>query len=601
MVQHATAAAAASGLPAPLHMSGLERLAKSLDEEGRANEALLLFEHLSALRPRDEAILVSLVKLLGAHGRTLQAMRKLAELRAFATDMDVLLGEIKAQMAPAIERFNAHLGAREIEEAEQYAAALADLAPRNIALLDAAFTCNVALERKETAAAYAAALLALNSSHAGARAFLSGAHADAESEQTPAQAPVQEAHPLLRLRDMHDAISAILCQPLTTEGIVQIEQLLEASLALAIEVPAGSEWEGWVKHYRLALEAIDLAAVQRPTPKQASDAGLKLVSSAGVPLTWQALQTKAAGLRAKTMFFAAADRTYIDLYAKWYIKSVLKHADVLCLVIVHVIGGAKELAAVAKSVGIKDKRLVYSGDGFDAAAVTTKCYDTPPKGCISKPVAHFQSVRFTRVGAFLQKLKLPVFVSDIDLLLQRGMKDLLERSSDADIVLNENLASANAGSRLTANLLLLNPTANAGRFLRFLKTYLEDFLSRHEVTRWIDQFGLMLARHHLAIHGKTPRIEYFDTTKDINNLMYPSYKENPFRFFSLFHGFDMTSLEAHLDLTADAPKRRKTKRTAKRGTPRAEAHRQSSKPKTRRVPHSNNRRNKTAAKPRRKR
>jgi hypothetical protein len=78
---------------------------------------------------------------------------------------------------------------------------------------------------------------------------------------------------------------------------------------------------------------------------------------------------------------------------------------------------------------IKDKRLVYSGDGFDAAAVTTKCYDTPPKGCIAKPVAHFQSVRFTRLNAFLQKLKLPVFVSDIDLLLQRGMKDLLERSS----------------------------------------------------------------------------------------------------------------------------------------------------------------------------
>ena len=168
------------------------------------------------------------------------------------------------------------------------------------------------------------------------------------------------------------------------------------------------------------------------------------------------------------------------------------------------------------------------------------------------------------MNTFLQKLKLPVFVSDIDLLLQRGVKDLLDQSASNDIVLNENSLSANAGSRLTANLLLLNPTPNASHFLRFLKSYLEDFLSRDEVTRWIDQFGLMLARHHLMLHAKAPRIGYFDTAKDINNLMYPSYQENPYRFFSLYHGFDMSSLEKHLDFTAEKPKPRKAKAPAKR-------------------------------------
>ena len=567
-MQHAAAPISAIGSSAPLHMGGIETLARSLHAEGRGKEALLLFEHLAAIRPRDEAILLPLVRLLGAQGRTLQAIEKLAELRSVSTDTNALVDEVKAQMVPAIERFNMHLAAAEIEEAEHYAAALAALAPRNIALMEAAFSCNVALERRDKAAAYASALLALNSSHPGAQTFLYGSDAsnkpDTEAAPVAVESAADNVHPLLRLRDMHDAISAILCEPLAAGGIAQIEELLAASRALAIEVPAGSEWEGWVKHYRLALEAIDLAAVQSPTPKQTSDAGLKLMSSAGVPLTWQDLQGKATRLRAKTMFFAAADRAYIDLYAKWYVKSILKHADVPCLIVLHVIGGAKGLREIAKSVGIQDKRLVYSGDAFDAAAVTTKCYDTPPKGQIAKPVAHFQSVRFTRLNAFLQKLKLPVFVSDIDLLLQRGMKDLLDRSSDADIVLNENLLSANAGSRLTANLLLLNPTENAGRFLRFLKGYLEDFLSRGEVTRWIDQFGLMLARHHLVMHGKEPRIEYFDTTKDINNVMYPSYRENPFRFLSLYHGFDMASLEENLDLGSEQPKRQKAKRPVKR-------------------------------------
>jgi hypothetical protein len=214
-----------------------------------------------------------------------------------------------------------------------------------------------------------------------------------------------------------------------------------------------------------------------------------------------------------------------------------------CLVVVHVIGGMKDLKAVAKSLGITDKRLVFAGDAFDAAAVTTKCYDAPPKGLSAKPIAHFQSVRFLRLGALLQKLDLPVFVSDIDLLLQRGVADLLERCANDDVVLNENGASMHAGSRLTANLLLVNPTENAARFLRFLRASLERALSGAEVSRWIDQLALLLARHHLWLRGDAARIGYFDTNTDINNVMYPSYQENPFRFLSLYHGFDTSSLE----------------------------------------------------------
>ena len=143
----------------------------------------------------------------------------------------------------------------------------------------------------------------------------------------------------------------------------------------------------------------------------------------------------------------------------------------------------------------------------------------------------------------LQNLRLPVFVSDIDLLLQRGVSDLLQRCAQADIVLNENTHSTSAGSRYTANLLLVNPTDNADIFLRFLRRYLVQALSCDEVSRWIDQFALMMARHHLACRGNAPRIDYFDTNVDINNVMYRSYQNHPFRFLSLYHGFDMASLD----------------------------------------------------------
>ena len=90
------------------------------------------------------------------------------------------------------------------------------------------------------------------------------------------------------------------------------------------------------------------------------------------------------------MFFVAADASYVELYARWYVLSILKHCDVPFLMVVHVIGAAGALLAAAKAVGVIDERLVYAGDRFDAEAVTTRCYDAPPKGMAARPIAHFQ-------------------------------------------------------------------------------------------------------------------------------------------------------------------------------------------------------------------
>jgi hypothetical protein len=67
-------------------------------------------------------------------------------------------------------------------------------------------------------------------------------------------------------------------------------------------------------------------------------------------------------------------------------------------------------------------------------------------------------------------------------------------------------------------------------------------LSGPEVSRWIDQFGLLMALRRLQRQVPDLKVGYFDTASDINNVMYRSYQTNPFRFLSLYHGFDMTSL-----------------------------------------------------------
>lgn len=352
-----------------------------------------------------------------------------------------------------------------------------------------------------------------------------------------------DVHPLIRLRDIHDAASAILCERLDIEKLKLALTLQDAGRNLPVPVQPGSDMAAWEKHYRTLIDGVDLSMVVSPTPAPKHLADTAFMTSSGVTLDWEGLQAQADRVGAKAVFFVAADEPYVDLYARWYALSVMRYADVPFLIVVHVIGGSGRLAQIAGAVGIEDEHLVYACDRFDATAVTTRCFDAPPKGEAAKPLAHLQSVRFARAGALLRNLNRPLFVSDIDLLLQRGVRDLIESHQGDDLVLNENGASRAAGSRLTANLLLLNPTAVADHFLSFLAHYLEQKLKGPEVTRWIDQLGLVMARHHIVIRDSNPKIGYFDTKSDINNVMYPSYRDHPFRFFSLFHGFDTSSLE----------------------------------------------------------
>lgn len=525
-------------------LTALRNLARALIAEGRTADALPLLEHLETLQADNSETLQLLALAMRTQGLTLQAIDKLIAWKTVAANTEALANEIRALMPSAIERFNDHLAAGRIAEAEAYAAALAALLPGHAGILNSALSCNIALGRRQETARYAAALLELDPSHAGARAALADNEAVAFDQRIAETLSTSEnIHPLIVLRDIHDLISAILCRDLTDRSIEQARALLQAARCVDVSMLKGTEWEGWATHYRVAIEATDLTLALAPTPSAMDAQEISFVASSGAPLNWAGVQAAARGVQARTVFFAAADASYVDLYARWYVNSILEHCDVPCLVVLHVIGGAEKLPDIARSVGITSERLIFAADHFDVQQVTTKCYDTPPKGLIARPVAHFQSVRFLRLGTLLRQLKLPVFVSDIDLLLQRGVLDLLERCAGADVVLNENLHSASAGSRYTANLLLVNSTENADVFLRYLQDYLDRALSSTEVTRWIDQFGLMQARHHLSRHGVKPRIDYFDTNTDINNVMYKSYQEHPFRFLSLYHGFDVSSLD----------------------------------------------------------
>lgn len=533
---------------AEAQLGELFAVAQTLRAERRPVQALAILAHLVALHPGRTDIRLAHVTALGEAGRVLEALGALEALKPRGVTPE-LLAAIQTQSASAIHRFNLHLSRGEIAEAERIAAALAQMMPRNVAMLKAAQSCNATLGRAAEAIRYAESIVALEPDDREARTSLADMlhevgefGGEIEHRVQLALSPPPGTHGLLALRDLHDAAGLILCRALTARSRSQLDELLRVARALKVETPAGSEWEAWAKHYSVLLDALDMdLALRPPTPRPVGK--IEMMSAGAQKLDWKSLRAKADALGARCVFFAAADEAYVDLYARWYALSVRRYADVPFLTVIHVIGGKGALRRIAAKVGVEDERLVFTADDFDPASATVRIHDAPPKTWTEKPVAHLQSARFLKLGGLLSKLERPVFVSDIDLLLQRGVADLLEAHGEADVVLNENGVTFNAGSRITANLMLVNPTAAGAAFVDAVGEYLEDRLSRTDVTRWIDQVALTLGRHNLQANSPGARIGWFDTTSDINNVMYHSYQDHPFRFLSLFHGFDTSSLE----------------------------------------------------------
>jgi DNA-binding NarL/FixJ family response regulator len=486
---------------------------------------------------------LALLRLLAPHHRPARAplLERLAEADAPAEALALAVddGIARQAAAEALDGFNRAIAGGDLASAERLAAALAAYQPGNRAVLEAALACNRNLGRTARARRYAAALLALDPHHPGAnlvRLEQAEAAEDRAMELTARQglalAPPGALHPLRRLYEAHRALSLHLLRPLDAPGRSAVQALVTAARGVdPMELPEG-EARHWARHYRHLAEAADAGLLGREAPPPPVET---LHRAEGRPLGWPGLRRQARG--ARLAFVVAADPAYLRLYGRAYLGSILRHADLPVVILVHVIGGAGKLPELIRLMDMPDPRILYTADDFAPAAVTTRCHDSD--GPRALPVAHFQCTRFAMARRVLMELRLPVLVSDIDAVLQRGVAELIERFEGCDVVLNRNEASEAFGSHITANLLLAFPTAPGLAWLAELQGYLEAALAGPHVTRWIDQCGLQA-----CWNGSPARFGWFDTTADINNVMYPRWMPNPFLFLSLFHGFDMASLPA---------------------------------------------------------
>jgi tetratricopeptide (TPR) repeat protein len=512
-------------------------------------ETAAMLPHMLDVENGDTAL--TLMRQLTEAGRLAEAAQCLAKVRQFYSDLHVVLDDIQALADLTLRQYQAHLAVGELSQAANCLDILVQIAPGSPEFLQEAFALSQTLEDTQNSVLYAKHLLLLDPTHYDALEVMvrfceqsGNTRGEAEYRLRLAGLNGQRQHSVAQLYNICEGLNATLLNPLDDHTADLVEQFLAAARAVPDSAEARSElYLGWEKHYRLTIEAIDVSPLAEPTTILQPYPPILFMASTGRMMSGaEDLRSAAAQVGAKVVFFVAADEAYVQLYAKLYISSVLKNSHVPCLVIVHLIGGADRVGAMATEIGITDDRLIYSADGFDPKRANGRCYRPPPTGWCGL-AAYYQSARFQWLGYFLEQLNLPMFVSDIDLLLQREVGDLLARCAAADVTFNENSDSRSYSSRLTANLILVQPTAIAKRFADVLGHYLTRALQKDAIHYMIDQCAVLMARHIVA-RETSPRYGYFDTSVDINNLIYPDFRENPFRFLSLYHGFDLSTLDA---------------------------------------------------------
>ncbi len=434
-----------------------------------------------------------------------------------------------------------HAGRR--EESETYLKLFLDLLPASPNVLSVGMAMACTGEDLDRAAFFAQRLLPLGPDNVPVRIVLADhcrrtGDVDAEVEHRLFLAsPKGGLDERERSRHLYEAANVILSHPLTPAREARLAESLNAHEHLCAE----GGGDAWAAFHQAMMATIDLDSLARPDDGTALDP-VRLCGADGTvwPAESWAREWAAEGVEA--LFCVAADPIYCRRYAGLFARSVLRHAGVECRVVVHVIGAGADLPDIVGSLAIDDPRVVYSGDDFDSAQVSGRVVDSPTRAPIDKPIGHYQSARFGLVAPLLDVFGVPLFLTDIDCILQRGVGDLLDSARTWDLMLNENGGVTQFGAQLTANLLLFQPTPASHLFARFLRRYLATALQRPLIPKWVDQIGLGLARHYLRRHMPSARIGTFDVASDINNVVYPAYVPTPYRFLSLYQGFDLASL-----------------------------------------------------------
>lgn len=469
-----------------------------------------------------------------------EALGLVRHIKQAYPEPDPLTGEFAIRVTEfVVQCFNGALRVGNLKEAERVISIILELFPVNKELLKQALMIQIQLGQTEEALVLRERLVDYCQQHGETQ------------EEITQRLYLVENHlhrmsPLYALYSVNRLLDLLLSGNLDPATVEVIDGLTQRSRIVSADSLQPGTMEMF---FRVAIDNIRIRSLYAPTPEYAPWPAIWFSSAEGRLLTPEEVAAQAEARVVRAVFFVAGDAVYVQRFGKLYAASVLKNCDLSCQVVIHVIGAGPDVTGIARSLGLQDPRLIFSSDGFDPDQVTSRCHTTPP--FTAHPLAaHYQSARFLWLGYMMTLFNQPIFVSDIDLILQRGVADLLETHVRDDVVLLRDPDHPNYqtyNNKFHAGLILLNPTAIAHRMVRFIRNDLEIALRQPEIDRWVDQVTLMMSHHHIAQFPET-RVALFGPL-DINRDLFvlTTYTETPYRFFAManFIEFDIESYYNH--------------------------------------------------------
>ena len=528
------------------------RVAYFLMRDQRIDDAITLYQYYLSLKPNDVDALIWYATALSLQGLFEELLGVIIKINALSPDMvgmDPSIKQLIIDHAPLI--FNKYIQMGDMVQAGHALEALLIMVPGNETILNKALIFFSHQDRSEQTINVAISLLNINPTDASSYHIIkkiskqnSYIQHNIDKYLALAKNPPPDTHAIIQMQTIYLAVSALLLDNLNGSRMALIDELRAITSRIASNHPISQSDDTYCcySYYRTIVETLNLHVVVQPMPPQPPWPQIEFASSSGQPIEPQAIKTIAAQQQAEVVFFVAADPVYIARYAKRYVSSLIKHCDVPFLMIIHVIGGINRLQTLVAGVGLTDDRLIYCADSFNPETIQwlTSRSDGDRLTHELSLVVYYQSARFLWLEYMLEQCSLPLLVTDIDQLLQRGIKDMMDHYLDHDIVFHEHFGSQKMSSRLTANLLLVKPTKAGILFARFIRYYLklafQDAHNRGIGTYFKDQEALLMAQHHV-LQFTTPKIGSFGQF-DINHHMYKTYEKTPFRFFSMYSGFD---------------------------------------------------------------
>lgn len=123
---------------------------------------------------------------------------------------------------------------------------------------------------------------------------------------------------------------------------------------------------------------------------------------------------------------------------------------------------------------------------------------------------YYHAIRFVRLYQFLVRYGLPVWLLDVDALLNRSIYPLLDTIGEADIALMGHVGQWSPHNQFRAGIVGVRPTHRGLQFAKFAAGYIAHY-NRQQNLRWgVDQMALFSAYTYLSRRESAPTIEFLD-------------------------------------------------------------------------------------------